>query len=297
MVTGASGFIGSHLCGSLRDEGGEVYAISRKIISREVKRISWCEGDLTDYSIMRDLLATIKPNVIFHLAGYATGLRDRNLVIPILNNTLLTTVNLLTAASEIGCNRIVFAGSMEEPRSDNHLVMPSSPYAAAKWASSAYSRMFHALYKLPVVIAQISMVYGPGQKDLNKLVPYVILSILQGKAPKMTSGERLIDWIYVNDVVEGLIAIGCTPGIEGHTIELGSGKLITIREIVQRIFALSGTKIEPLFGVLPDRPLETVRAADIKVANIQMDWRPKTNLDEGIMLTLEWFRENLQKYS
>ena len=75
--------------------------------------------------------------------------------------------------------------------------------------------MFHALYKLPVVIARVFMVYGPAQQDLTKLVPYVILSILRGETPKISSGGRPVDWIYVSDVVDGFMALAERPGIDG----------------------------------------------------------------------------------
>jgi nucleoside-diphosphate-sugar epimerase len=295
LVTGASGFIGSLLCRHLINCEAEIHAISRVYRSSHNNRLHWWQGDMGSIETVRKIFNTVKPNLIYHLASYVMGAPNLENVLPTFHNNLQTTVNLLTVAAEIGCDRIVLTGSLAEPEPNQDELFPSCPYAAAKCASSAYSRMFHALYQLPVVNARVFMVYGPGQKDLSKLIPYVILSLLKGKAPKITSGERLIDWIYVNDVVEGFIAMGCASGIEGHTIELGSGKLITIREIVQRIVTLIDTKIEPLFGAIPDRPAEPVRVADIKGANARIGWRPTTNLDKGLMLTVEWFREHLHK--
>lgn len=83
--------------------------------------------------------------------------------------------------------------------------------------------MFHALYKVPVTLARLFMVYGPGQKDLKKLVPYVILARLQGEDVKLSSGTRPVDWVYVDDVVEGLVRMSRQAGVAGQRIDLGTG--------------------------------------------------------------------------
>jgi nucleoside-diphosphate-sugar epimerase len=226
------------------------------------------------------------------------GAPDLVHLLPTFHNNLQTTVNLLTVAAEIGCHRLVLAGSLAEPEiGDLMAAVPSSPYAAAKFASSAYARMFHALYQLPVVILRVFMVYGPGQKDFTKLIPYVTLSCLQRTPPKITSGERLIDWIYVDDVIEGFIAAAQAPSIEGHTIDIGSGKLISIHEIVQQLVTLIGGEVQPLFGTLPDRPLEPIRVANVANTEARLGWKPKFSLEEGLLTTIDWYRQRFEEQS
>ena len=181
LVTGASGFIGSHLCRRLCEDGKQVHAISRKTRPSDEDGPHWWQGDLADLSAARGLLTDIQPDVVFHLAGYAFGSRELDAVLPAFRGNLATTVNVLTAATQVGGCRVVLAGSLEEPQASDLEIVPSSPYAASKWASSAYGRMYHALYRTPVVIARIFMVYGPGEYRLRKLIPYVILSLLQGQ--------------------------------------------------------------------------------------------------------------------
>ena len=173
---------------------------------------------------MRGLFRDIRPDVIFHLASHVKGAPNLEHVLPTFRSNLQSTVNLLTLAAEKGCKRMVITGSLAEPEPENGELFPSAPYAAAKWASSGYARMFHALYKLPVVIARVFMVYGPAQQDLTKLIPYVTLSLLRGEKPKISSGGRPVDWIYVSDVVDGFMALAEAPGIDGGTFEIGSGK-------------------------------------------------------------------------
>jgi UDP-glucose 4-epimerase len=291
LVTGASGFIGSHLCRSLTNQGAEVYALSRAFHKDDAANPHWMQVDLEDAASPRDLVGALHPNVVIHLASQAVGSRDLEFVLPVFRSNLVTTINLLTAAAKIGCQRIVVAGSLEEPDQHDPQPTPSSPYAASKWASSTYARMFHALYRTPVVIARLFMTYGPGQKDIQKLVPYTVLSLLQGKPPKLSSGNRLVDWIYVEDVVEGLLAAALATDLDGCTVELGSGRLTSIRSVVEKIERLVGSDTKPIFGALPDRAMEQTRMADTNTTYERLGWKPITSLDEGLKRTVEWYKQ------
>jgi UDP-glucose 4-epimerase len=251
---------------------------------------------MTDSERVRSVLADIKPDFIFHLASEVHGSRDRQYVQPMLMSNLVGTVNLLCSAADIGCRRIVLTGSLEEPDSGMAEVIPCSPYAASKWAGSSYARMFHALYDAPVTIARLFMVYGPGQRDVNKLIPYVVLSRLRGRSPKISSGDRLVDWIHVEDVAEGLIAMAGTPGICGKTLDIGSGTLVSVREIVNRLCALVPAEDGPQFGALGDRPMEQVRVANVRETYARLGWRSKIDLNRGLQLTLDWYRDRLPDY-
>ena len=291
LVTGASGFIGSHLCHRLVEDRAEVHAVYRtQIPAKEKDQLLWWQADLADLSAVRHLFREIRPDVIFHLASHVKGAPNLEHVLPTFHSNLESTINLLTLAAETGCRRVVLTGSLAEPDPQNGEFFPSAPYAAAKWASSGYARMFHALYKLPVVIARVFMVYGPAQQDLTKLIPYVTLSLLRGETPKITSGERLVDWVYVSDVVEGFVALGQAPGIDGATIDLGSGKLISIREIVQQLASVVDPKARAEFGALPDRPLEPTRLAKTAETFGKIGWEPQVSLREGLERTVDWYR-------
>lgn len=289
LVTGASGFIGTHLCRRLCQEGSEVHAISRINHLESENRLRWWHGDLADATVVREIVTSIKPDVIFHLAGYPVGSRNLEHVLPSFRSNLMSTVNLLTVASEIGCRRIVLTGSLEEPDFRDLNAVPSSPYAVAKWSCSAYARMFHALYQLPVVILRLFMVYGPGQQDLSKLIPYTILSLLRGKPPELTSGQREVDWIYVDDVVEAFLATAQADDIEGGTLDVGSGKSVTIRTVVEQITHMINPLIKPHFGTLTDRPLEQIRVADTTTTSNLTGWKPAIYLDEGLKRTIDWY--------
>jgi nucleoside-diphosphate-sugar epimerase len=288
LITGASGFLGSHLCRRLLGDGAEVHATSRSARASDHSRLRWWQSDLADEASVRRLLHETRPDVIFHLAGQVSAAPDRALVQSAFHSLLGSTVSLLLAATEIGCRRIVLTGSLTEP--DAAESAPSSPYAAAKWASTAYARMFHALYGTPAVIVRPFMTYGPGQNP-EKLVPHVILSLLRGVPPKLASGRWSADWVYVDDVIDGFLLAARRTGVDGKTIDLGSGALTSTRVLVLKLVARIDPRAEPQFGALPDRPAEEVRTADVAAAKAALGWEPSTPLDRGLDQTIAWYRD------
>jgi nucleoside-diphosphate-sugar epimerase len=292
LVTGASGFIGRHLCRRLEQAGAAVHAISRNRQTASSHAVRWWQGDMGDAATAQHLFSAIKPDVVFHLASHVTGSRDLAIVAPTFHSNLLSTVNLLTVATGAGCRRVVLVGSLEEPEENGKDAIPCSPYAAAKWASTAYGRMFHNLYQTPVVIARVFMTYGPGVQDQRKLIPYVISSLLRGEAPKLMSGQRMIDWVYVEDVVDGLLAAAQAGNVEGCTVDLGSGILVPVRAVVEQIVSLLDTPVAPIFGAHADRPFEREQAADIDHTYAKLGWKSSTTLKDGLLRTIAWCKEH-----
>ena len=292
LVTGASGFIGRRLCRRLRELGAEVEPASRQ--PAPDPGTPWHQVDLGAADQARRLMAAVRPDVVFHLASQVNEARERAVVISTFHANLASTVYLLDAAAEQGCRRFVQTGSLEEPEPGDPVSTPTSPYAAAKWSASAYGRMFHQLWGAPVVLARLFMVYGPEQRDLTKPVPHVIVSLLQGREPQLTSGKRPVDWVFVDDVVEGLVRVGVVPALEGQQVDLGSGRLVPVRTVVEQLYSLLAPGREPAFGALPDRPMEQVRVARTEESEELLGGAPVVPLDEGLARTVEWYRGELQ---
>jgi UDP-glucose 4-epimerase len=294
LVTGASGFIGGRLCQRLLSDGEEVHGVSRRRRPQEEYGVRWSQSDLGDADAVAETVGRIQPDVVYHLAGYVSGSRELDAVLPSLRDNLVSAVNVLVAAARVGCS-VVLAGSQEEPEAATEDPVPASPYAAAKLGVGSFARMLHALHGLEVVNLRIFMVYGPGQHDRTKLVPYVITSLLRSERPKLSTGTRPVDWVYVDDVVDAFVAAPSRKGLAGATVDVGSGQLVTIREIVERIVETIGTGVEPEFGALPERPLEIVRAADVERTKDLLGWRPRTILAEGIRSAVDWYRADLER--
>jgi nucleoside-diphosphate-sugar epimerase len=293
LVTGARGFIASHLCRRLGDAGAIVFGASRVPAICATSGIHWLTADLSDATAAHRLLTNVRPDLVFHLAGHVTGAQLIENVEPTFLMNLASTVHLLTAAAQTGGCRVVLAGSMHEPHPGDPLAVPPSPYAASKWACTGYARMFHALYGVPVVIARPFMVYGPQQWDLTKLLPYVIVSLLKGESPRVSSGLRALDWVYVDDVVEGLLVVAGQEQMDARTIDLGTGTLTSIRSIVDGVAGILGSELRPQYGAVDDRRLEHQHAADAESTQRLTGWSAKTPLELGLRRTVEWFQMQL----
>lgn len=295
LVTGASGFIGGALVRTLVAQEAVVFAASRSEHYSPFDNVTWLRSDLTSLQDTRRLFADSEPEVVFHLASQVSGARELEHVGTMLQANLVTAVNVMTCSTESCCERVVLAGSMEEPGEDEVPAVPSSPYAAAKWAASGYARMFHALYRTPIVVARIFMVYGPGQLDFKKLIPYVSLCLLRRESPKVSLGARPVDWIFVEDVVEGLLALGIVSGVIGKEVELGSGVTNTVRDVVDTLVDIVDPSVEVGFGAVPPRPMETTRVASVRRTAALTGWEPVTDLRPGLERTVDWYRRHAEE--
>jgi nucleoside-diphosphate-sugar epimerase len=283
LVTGATGFIGRATAQRLTSLGASVLAAARR------PRDGALALDLGDPESARRLLADFPCDVIIHTVGHPFAARTLERVLPTFRDNLAATVHLLTAAAERKVARVVLCGSLEEPESKDLRDALSSPYALSKAAASAYAALFHSLFALPVVTARLFMVYGPGQHDFTKLIPGSIVKLLRGEAPEISSPHRPVDWIYVDDVVEGLLACAAAPAIEGRTIDIGTGVLTSVGEIAQILHTLIPGSPPPRLGSAP-RPNEQVRSARLDQTQTLLPWSPRIPLREGLERTIRWAR-------
>ncbi len=291
VVTGATGFIGAHLVRRLESLGAEVHAVSRT--RRASGGAIWHALDLRDGAATGDLIRATRPDVVFHLASEVTGTRDVHAVRPTLEANLSSVINLLTAvmdaADGAAAARVVLAGSIEEPRPEKGEITSSSPYAVAKWAATGYARLFHQLWRVPVTVLRVAMVYGPGDPNTRRLVPYVTRSLLEGRPPEISSGTRLVDWVYVDDVVDAFIAAAETEAAAGGVFDIGTGTGTSIRQVVERLVEIADVPVAPRYGALADRPLDAARIADVAPAAETLGWHPAVGLEEGLRRTFTWY--------
>jgi UDP-glucose 4-epimerase len=291
LVTGASGFIGLALCKRLLNAGAIVHGAGRRDVAIDASQWSYTAIDLTDSSAVDEMFREVEPEFVIHLASCVTGRRELEWVRETMLGNLVSAVHIMVAAQSSGALKCVLAGSLEEPEPGEPSAVPASPYAASKWCASAYARMMHALYGLDISVARIFMVYGPGQQDLKKLVPYVCTSAARGESPKLMSGARPVDWIFIDDVVDGLIRMAHHGPVDGSYVDLGSGELVTTGDVAIRICSIADTGVSPALGAVPDRAMEQVRQANLAATESELGWTINTDLDSGLEATYLWYRD------
>lgn len=286
LVVGASGFLGRPLVRRLVNLGAEVTGVSRNP-GAAADGAQWIAADASDAARMARLFEQTRPDIVFVLASDSRGGPDLDLVQPSLQNDVTATVNILVEATRRKCGHVVVTGSFEAPEGPARSAVPSSPYAAAKWVVGGYARMFSRLYGLPVSILSPMMTYGPGQKSY-KIVPSIIQALLRNQMAKLGSGRRPVDWVYVDDVVEAFVRTAAGKPLN-DAIDLGSGKLVSIRDCALLIGGILGRSHLLEFDSARDRPHEEVKAADTHPAAERLDWRATTALADGLKMTVAAF--------
>lgn len=293
LVIGANGFLGGHLLNRLEQANATILAVSRTSRSSQ-SRTNWQQGTATDVEFVRGVFAEFRPDVVYHLASSSLGGQEVGYVLPTFEDDLRTTVNVLVAAHDFGVGRLIIMRSCDEALNWEAGRAPQSPYAAAKAAAGLYGRLFHNLFRVPLVMLRPFMTYGPGQKEY-KLIPYTTLSMLRGESPKISSGSRRADWIYVSDVISAFLAAATSPHAVGKEIDLATGVMTSVREVVAEIHRLIPGAPPPSYGAIPDRLDEEVRYPALGMARECLGWQPRTSLSEGLAQTIHWYRAYVQE--
>ncbi len=310
LVTGADGFVGSHLTERLLSYGADVSVFVRgtskvgtnqhsfkNLLGVKEKISSIIAGNIADSDSI-ELIAKISPEFIFHLAADAYVPRSFDHPIEVMETNLVGTLNVLHAAMKIdGIERIVCTSSSEiygnpiyTPMDESHPLNPAHPYGASKAAADRYAFAYHNTYKLPVAIIRPFNTYGP--RHTYDAPPKFISLALQNKPLTIYGdGKQTRDLMYVSDLVDAFIAMGHNKKAVGEAVNFGTGKETSILELAQKAIALSGSKSEIVFQ--NERQAEVYRlVCDYKKAKELLGWEPKVRLEEGLMENIEWARTN-----
>jgi nucleoside-diphosphate-sugar epimerase len=306
LVTGASGFIGSHLTRRLIRAGAHVHALTSTVSSvyptrlLEVRdQITLHEASLTDRGALTLVAADARPAYVFHLGAYTHVGKSWQRVDECIQVNVQGTVNLLMALEPVGYTRFVNIGTSEiygdvdVPFREDGPVHPISPYSVSKHGAEELCRLFAAAKSWPIVRVRPFNAYGPMQSP-DRVVPEIITRALQHQPLRMTLGTQTREFNYVEDLADAMVRVALTPGIDGDLFNLGNGREVSMRDLATTILDQLGNPIEAEFGALAERPIEIPRMhADTAKTADRIGWVAPTSLEDGLARTIEWYRSAL----
>jgi dTDP-glucose 4,6-dehydratase len=308
LVTGAGGFVGSHLVERLIELGADVTAFVR-YKSRNTsgflprRGLRMIAGDVRDTDAVSQAVAS--KEVVFHLAALP-GI-PYSYVHPreVFDVNAGGTLNVLNAARRSGLEKVVIASSSEiygpaqyVPIDEKHPLRALSPYAASKVAAESLGLSFHASFRSPVAVARLFNTYGPRQSS-RAVIPTIICQGLAGGVIRLGNIGPRRDLCFVSDTVSGLLSIAASARTCGEALNLGTGSEISIGDLAGKIAALIGAEcrleFDPARARAKTSEVERLVAANEKARQLA-GWSPAVRLDDGLARTIDWMRNNAELY-
>lgn len=294
VVTGAFGFIGSHLLSGLKESGAEIIATGLVPVAGDFQSVRL---DVRDADAVGKLIGDLKPDLIFNLAGKVGGDRSPSAYTDHIDISVSGALNLAKAALDNAVAGFVQIGSSEEygggpiPFQESQHAMPVSPYSASKLSATECLLAAWRSFQLPVVVVRPTVAYGPRQKPVM-LVPHLFQKYLKGHEAVLTAGEQTRDFIYVDDVVAGLLAAGARPDLAGEIFNLCSAEEISVKDLAARIARFCNYEGELGLGRMPYRkPLIMRHVASPDKARKELGFTATVPIDAGLKQTLDWWTD------
>lgn len=315
LITGAGGFVGSHLVERLIECGCYIRCLVRynsrndsglleEISAEKRSQIEIIFGDLRDSVTIHNAIKDI--NIVFHLASLVAIPYSYVHPQEVLETNIMGTLNVMLAVRDHGVDKIVHTSTSEVygtaqymPIDEKHPLQGQSPYSASKIGADKIVESFYASYDLPVTTIRPFNIYGPRQSD-RAVIPTIITQALTQREVHLGSITPTRDFNYVSDTVDALIKIAEIDNVIGQTFNIGSGKEISIGELADRIAAILHKEIKVIKDerrLRPEKSEVQRLCADSSLAQKTFGWVPKVSLDEGLQRTINWISSNLDKYN
>jgi len=313
LVSGAGGFMGSHLTEYLVEQGHKVRVFVRYNSrnfwgwlekSKYIDNIEIYSGDIRDYDSVYESVKGI--DYVFHLAALIGIPYSYHSPLAYMKTNIEGIYNILQAARELKIKRVVHTSNSEVygtaqyvPIDEKHPINPQSPYAASKASADYLAKSFYLSFDLSVTIVRPFNTFGPRQ-SARAVIPTIISQALNGKKEiKLGNLNSSRDFNYVLNTVEGIYKIGLHPDTLGEVVNIGTGKDISIRDLVTLISKLTKVDLKVRVDskrIRPEKSEIQRLVCDYSEANNLTGWKPCYTLEEGLEKTIAWFKENLEIY-
>jgi dTDP-glucose 4,6-dehydratase len=314
LVTGAAGFIGSHLTEALVRQGAKVRVFVRynsrsdlgqleRLPEESRQKVEMFFGDLKDPEAVRRSVKGCE--VIFHLGSLIAIPFSYTNPMDFVQTNIVGTANLLNACLENSLEKIVHTSTSEVygtaiycPMDEKHPLQAQSPYAATKIAADKLAESYNRSFGLPIAIARPFNAYGLGQ-SVRAIIPTIILQALNGEKIMLGSLHPTRDFTYVEDTVSGLIEVAKSPSCTGQVINIGCGKDLSIGDLAHVILSMMGKEAEILKEDRRVRPeaseVERLVCDNCKAKEL-LNWEPRITLKQGLRRTIDWFKSHAGDY-
>lgn len=312
LVTGCSGFLGSHTVKLLTELGANVTGLVRdytpksNLYSDPSVKINIVSGSLEDLPLLERIIGEYEIDTVFHLAAQAiVGIANRN-PISTFSANIMGTCNVLEACRRSPLVRTIVVASSDKAYGDQenlpyHEDMPlkgTHPYDVSKSCADLIAQAYHKTYGLPVCITRCGNLFGGGDLNFNRIVPQTIRSILHNEPPVIRSdGTFIRDYIYVEDAALAYVLLAermSDPNIHGEAFNISNEVRLTVLELVNKILELMDSDLKPIILNQGSHEIKHQYLSAEKAKRV-LGWKPQYSIEEGLIKTIDWYRKYFKK--
>lgn len=299
LITGISGFVGSHLAEKMRGFGADVYGIAKNTSGKQIMK-----GDVANQNFTASIIKKWHITICFHLAGESLVEAGQEDPYHTFKTNIEGTLNILESARIYDLERVIIAstshvyGHNRLPYYEGYTPRPSRPYETSKACTDLIAQSYANSFNLPVLIPRFVNIYGPGDLNFHRLIPKTLQAIFMNKSILMWGGSAIRDYLYIDDALDAYTALALMDVKKNKNnciFNFGSGVRISVKELIDKIVKLSGKKV--IIRKIKERRTEEIQSQYVSFQKAEkiLNWRAKTSLDEGLKRTLAWYKRHLQR--